>query len=63
MDGLKVVVHPLQVVLSLLDGLLHLPLARSQRVLVLVAELDQLMSSKYHLENSLKLEVMSLNLT
>ena len=46
MDGFKVVVHPLQVVLALLDGLLHLPLARSQRVLVLVPELDQLKMSK-----------------
>ena len=45
-DGLKVVVHPLQVVLALLDGLLHLPLARSQGVLVLVPELDQLKMSK-----------------
>ena len=45
-DGLEVVVHPLQVVLSLLDGLLHLPLARPQGVLVLVAELNQLKSSK-----------------
>ena len=53
-DGFKVVVHPLQVILTLLDGLLHLPLARSQRVLVLVAELNQLKSSKYQLENSLK---------
>ena len=49
MDGFKVVVHPLQVVLSLLDGLLHLPLARSQGVLVLVAELDQLKLSNYSL--------------
>ena len=47
MDGFKVVVHPLQVVLSLLDGLLHLPLARPQGVLVLVAELDQLKLSNY----------------
>ena len=46
MDGFKVVVHPLQVVLALLDGLLHLPLARSQGVLVLVPELDQLKMSK-----------------
>ena len=53
MDGLKVVVHPLQVVLSLLDGLLHLSLARSQRVFILVAELNQLKSSKYQLENPL----------
>ena len=41
-DGVKVVAHPLQVVLPLLDGLLHLSLPRSQGLLVLVAELDQL---------------------
>ena len=47
MDSFKVVIHPLQVVLALLDGLLHLPLARSQGVLVLLAELYQLKLSKY----------------
>ena len=41
-DGVEVVAHPLQVVLPLLDGLLHLSLPRSQGLLVLVAELDQL---------------------
>ena len=46
MDGVKVVVHPLQVVLPLLDGLLHLPLASSEGLLVLITELDQLKLQK-----------------
>ena len=41
-DGVEVVAHPLQVVLPLLDGLLHLSLPRPEGLLVLVAELDQL---------------------
>ena len=42
MDGVKVVAHPLQVVLSLLDGLLHLSLSGPEGRLVFVAELNQL---------------------
>ena len=41
-DGVEVVAHPLQVVLPLLDGLLHLSLTRPEGLLILVAELDQL---------------------